>query len=451
MGRRNSWHGRVCNARVARVGGTVVLLLITAVSRTKADEPRRDLNDCIEFALKNQPSLKAAQASVAAATQQVWQATSSYLPQLNANYLANRRMTSPTAATGFSGGLTAGTRTNTFNFYNTGFNLTQILFDFGQTLNQIQSAIAAEESVVANGITQREIVIFNVRQSYFNVLAAARLLGVADKTVLQNQQHVEQAQGRFDVGFAPKFDVTQAQVQLAQAQLTRVTARGNLQIARATLGNAIGLGRPPSFDLVDNFDAPPIHITEPEALARAYDHRPELQSLLAQQRSTEAQIAGLQKNYLPSVSGTASYYWAGSEYPLGQNWNVGANVSVSLFNGGLTTAQIGQAKADLATLQFNTEVQRQSIALEVQQAIYSLEEAAESIVAAEKALQQARENLELADGRYATGAGNIIEVTDAQTSLTSSEASRVQAVYNYKIAVASLERAMGQSVSPPPQ
>ena len=70
-----------------------------------------------------------------------------------------------------------------------------------------------------------------------------------------------------------------------------------------------------------------------------------------------------------------------------------------------------------------------------------MQQGAESIRVADKGLRQARENVELAEGRYATGAGSIIELTDAQASLATAEANRVQALVNYRTAVASLERA----------
>ena len=90
----------------------------------------------------------------------------------------------------------------------------------------------------------------------------------------------------------------------------------------------------------------------------------------------------------------------------------------SVFNGGLTTAQVGEAKANLENLQANEEITRQNITLDVRQATLNLRQAVESIRVADKGLQQARENLEIAEGRYGTGVGNIIELTDAQTSLT---------------------------------
>ena len=87
------------------------------------------------------------------------------------------------------------------------------------------------------------------------------------------------------------------------------------------------------------------------------------------------------------------------------------------------------------------------ITLDVRQATLNLRQAVESIRVADKGLQQARENLEIAEGRYRTDVGNIIELTDAQTSLTSAEASRVQAVVNYRTALASLERATAHPFS----
>ena len=100
----------------------------------------------------------------------------------------------------------------------------------------------------------------------------------------------------------------------------------------------------------------------------------------------------------------------------------------------------GEAKANLDNLRATEDTLRQNVTLEVRQALLNLGQAAESIVVADKGLQQARENLMLAEGRYKTGVGNIIELTDAQVSLATAEASRVQALVGYRTALATLER-----------
>jgi outer membrane protein len=411
------------------------------------EQPERTLAECIAIAVQQHPSLKAADALVQAGGQRVWEAAANYLPQVTANYNVDRRYTSAASRTG-SQTNAALNQPMTFNFYNTGVSFSQVLFDFGQTLAAIRSAQAAEQSLRADRSTQRDTVVLNVKQAYFNVLATRRLLAVADETVRQNQKHLEQAQGRFHVGLAAKFDVTQAQVQLANAELNQVSARNNLAVARETLRNALGLTGPLDFDIVDDFDIHTVQMTDTDALALAYELRPELQSIHAQERATSEQITSLERSYLPNLTSAGNYSWVGSVYPLQQNWDVGAAVRLPILSGGLTTAQIGEAKANLANLKFNEEVLRQNIALEVRQATLSLQQAAESIRVAEKGLQQARENLDLAEGRYSTGVGNIIEVTDAQASLTTAEANHVQALYAYKTALAALEKATAKPLAP---
>ena len=425
----------------------VVCLSLLPYELAAADDlATKTLAECIEIAVQQHPSLKAAAASVGAGHQRVWQAASNYLPQVDATYGANRRNSSVSARIGGTAS-NVGTQSQTFNFYNTGVSFTQVLFDFGQTLASIRSAQAAQQSLEADLSTQRDTVVLNVKQAYFNLLAAKRLLKVADDTVHQNEKHLEQAQGRYDVGMAPKFDVTNVQVQLAQAQLNQLTARNNVAVARETLRNALGMIGPLNFDIADDFGSRRVQISSEEALALAYDKRPELLSIQAQERSTEETISSLQKNYLPNLTGNGAYTWTGNDYPLESSWNIGANLNLSIFNGGLTTAQVGEAKFNLSNLKFNEDVLRQNIALEVRQAVLNLQQAAESIHVAEKGLQQARENLDLADGRYKTGVGNIIELTDAQTSLTTAEANYVQALYNYQNSVAAVEKATAQQLA----
>jgi outer membrane protein TolC len=235
-------------------------------------------------------------------------------------------------------------------------------------------------------------------------------------------------------------------VQVANAELNQVTARNNVAVARETLRNAMGLTQPLDFDVVDTLELAQMHIGEEQAVHIAYDNRPELLSLHEQQEARQEQITSLRRDYLPSVLGGGNYFWSGIDYPLQDSWSVGASVSISLFNGGLTTAQIGEAKANLDNLEFNTEQARQDIALAVRRSVLDVEQANESIRVARKGTESARESLTLAEGRYSTGVGNIIELTDAQASLTSAEAKYVQALYDYQTSIAALERAMGRSL-----
>src|SRR5437773_834767 len=425
----------VASARLALARGLCVIALL-AVPAVALAQARKTLEECIEIALRQQPTLRAAAATVAAGRERVWETAAAYLPQVSANYLASRRH----ASSGSLIGIAAAGRAKTFPFYSTGVALTQVLFDFGQNLELIHAAQASAQALGADADTQHDTVVFNVQQAYFALLASYRLRDVAEETVAQNQKHLDLAEGRHDVGLAPRFDVTNAQVQLATAELNRVTARNNVSLGRETLRNALGLLGPMDFDIVDSLEQPRIEDGDADALDLAYANCPELKSLVAQERANVERIKAIQKDYLPKLISSNNVTWSGQTYPLQENWNVSAAVNLSIFNGGLTTAQVGEAKADLENLRATEDATRQNVTLEVQQALLNLRQATESIGAADKGLQLARENLSLAEGRYAAGVGTIIELTDAQASLATAEASRVQALVGYRTALATLER-----------
>jgi len=109
----------------------------------------------------------------------------------------------------------------------------------------------------------------------------------------------------------------------------------------------------------------------------------------------------------------------------------------------LTKGRVAEARANVLALEAQRDRVKQSILLEVNQASADLESAAARVDVMEKTLQKARENLDIAQGRYKAGVGPYIEVTDAQLSSVNSETDRIQALYDYHLAIARLLKAMG--------
>jgi outer membrane protein len=435
-----------------RVLVLVSVSLILSMNVVAQDAPAADtvliLQEAIDVALAQHPTLRISRATIDAAQQRVRQQVAGYLPQGSYVYTYSRQERPITTAVGgvqIEGNVPQRRATSQiFNFNSTNFSMNQLLFDFGRTLNSIRSAIASVEASVADLETTRQTVIFNTKQAYYSTLSAQRLLQVAEETVQQNRKHLEEAQARFEVGVAPRFDVTQAQVQVSDAELNLVTARHNVELGRENLRTAMGVTGPFTATLVDTLDRGAEIFDDEALLTQAYAARPELTSLRAQQKAATERVSALQKQYLPSVSGTAQYNWTGRTHPLAQGWSWGLTLTVPLFDDILTSAKVGEAQADLRNLQAQEDDLRQQITLELRQSLLQMREEAERIRVSEQTLVQAQENLALAEGRYAAGVGNIIELTDAQVSLTSARANNVQALYNYKTAVARLERAIGR-------
>ncbi len=104
---------------------------------------------------------------------------------------------------------------------------------------------------------------------------------------------------------------------------------------------------------------------------------------------------------------------------------------------------MAEARAALDVVKAEELSLRQQIRLEVEQAFSNLREAGERTIAAQVAVRQAEENVELANGRYGAGVGNPIEVTDALVSLSNARTTHISALTDSRIAQASLEKAMG--------
>jgi outer membrane protein TolC len=167
---------------------------------------------------------------------------------------------------------------------------------------------------------------------------------------------------------------------------------------------------------------------------------------VAKREAAQESVGLARTGHYPELNGSATYGRSGQELDssLDHGWSAGVVLTVPLFNGFLTSHQVAEAKSNLYVLKANEETLRQQVLLDIQSAYLNLQQANDSIATAELAVQQAQENLDLANGRYAAGVGSPIEVTDAFAAYSNAQASYTNALYSYKIAQASIEQAMGE-------
>ena len=393
------------------------------------------LNQCIDIALKNNPTVRASMYGVNVNQSRVSEARSSYYPQLSANASYARIHPQPNTVV-----------FNTpaeFDQYLTGFTLNQTIVDFGKTSQVDISKYNLESSRSDLNATQ-DTVILSVKQAYYGVLQARRNRDVAADVLKQFQLHLDQAKGFYDVGTKARIDVIKAEVDLSNAKLSLINAENALKIAWVTLSNVMGTADAPETPIEDNLSFQKYAITPEEAMARAFENRSDLKSVIAKRQAAEENISFAQTGYYPVLSGFANYNWAGqSTSTLAHYWNYGVQLTVPLFSGFLTQQQTAEAKSNLYILKANEDTLRQQIVLDVRQAYLNLQAAEASISTAELAAAQAKENLDLANGRYTAGVGSPIEVSDAFATYVTAQASYTSALSNYKIAQATIEKSMG--------
>ena len=400
------------------------------------------LEKAMELALSNHPSLRVASGTQAANEALVGQAQSGFYPQVQG--LLSYQRTTANATRNFTGSpFPRRTTGDTFGFYQSGVTLNQLLYDFGTIKSQVDTAQYNLQAANANAETTVQTVVINVQQAYFSLQQAQRLVKVNEEALTQFKQHLDLARGRFKAGVAAKVDVTTAEVDLSNAQLNLITAKNNALVARVTLNNAMGIQTASPYRVLDPSRGEVYQVTLDEAVARAMQLRPEMISQRAQERAAEAAIKAAQGNFFPTVTSSANYSYSATDFPLVYNWNVSGTVSIPIFSGFLTKQQVAQARANLLTTKANGDVLRQSILLEVSQALLNLEAAVERLEVTKITVTQAKERLDQVEGRYKAGLSNAVEVTDAEVALVTAQVNDVVAMSNYQSVKAALDKAMG--------
>lgn len=416
-----------------------LFLVLTAAAGQDAVRPGEtlSLDRCVALALEHLPALQAARATAVTDRNIVREAEAAYYPQITWNSSLGRSLVGPRSSLGIQ------TPAVTFNSYSTGVNLVQNIFDFGRTPAQVRIQKMTYRASESDVETAAQTAVFNVKQTYYGVLQAQRNQGVAEEAVKQFQAHLDQAQGRYDVGLAPKYDVTKASVDLGNARVGLIKARNAVQVAKAALNNAMGVTGTLDYGIDDTLTFEPAAITLDEALGRAYESRPDLVAVVARRKAAEASVSLARAGFFPSLGGTAAYDYSGNRFPLARGWSLGLSLSVPLFNGFLTPVQVAAARSNLNVLRADEEGQRQAIRLAVEQAYLNLKQAEEVVPVAELNVTAAQENLDIAAGSYKEGVGDPIQVADAEVALISAKLAYIQALVDCKINRASLELAMG--------
>ena len=328
-----------------------------------------------------------------------------------------------------------------------GPTLNQLIYDFGRTANTVKINRENRNASEQDLQTTIQNVVLNVKQTYYGVLQTLALIKVAEDTLDQSQKRLDQAQGFYQAGTRPKIDVTNAEVNMANVQLALIRAKNNYQVARANLNNAMGLREDLNFAIEESMEFTPKGIALEEILQSAYARRPEILQIKARERSQEASVDLARSSYYPTLSGSASNLYRTDRPPrdFDWDWSFGVILTVPIFSGFSTPNQIAEAKANLKNLEAQEETLRQNIRLEAEQAYLSRKEAMERITVTERTIDQAKENYDLASGRYQVGVGQPLEITDAEVLLANARANHIQALYDFKVAEARIDKAMGLS------
>ena len=392
-------------------------------------------------ALANQPRLLAAQLRARASTARIREAHAGYEPNVSFNATGVRVADVGTStAAGF---LTTSSLSDRFAY---GANLTQLVTDFGRTSALVSSARASAEAQNELATLTRAQVRLNVREAYYDVLAAEAVLraakGARDNRALISRQLTVLAESELK----STLDVNFAKVLQSQAELAVVRAESTVAQQRAHLASAMGLANPVTAPLVDvtlpGASLPPA----PDALlGQAKAQRADLGAAQFEQKAAaELSLAEKKLSYptlnVLGAAGQVPFH----DHTLRDNYAAaGFNLNIPLFNGGAYRARQVEAAEEAGAKSRDVEELGLEIGEQVRSSWYKAQEAYRSLAVTADLVANSREALRLAQDRYDAGLGSIVELNEAQLNETFLNDTATAEIYTYLSRSAELDFAAG--------
>jgi len=398
------------------------------------------LAQCIYIALANNPRARVSWQETRSAAAAVGQAQSLQWPQIEFRGTAERRQAQ--VITEVEDEFLRSMRSATFS-------VTQLLLDGGIRQARVEVARASLRSADFRHNAMLLDTALDTETAYYRLLAAQSFLDVAEKTLQRRTHHFNLARKRYEAGVGRKVEASQSEAEKADAVLTLVEARNEVRLRRGQLAATMGLpvGAPLQIrDIPDEIRQLRLAGVE-SLLAEASTQRPRLKSAVAEISSMRQQLRAEEAARWPELNASLEYGWRATKLlPRERDeWVVGLGVTVPIFTGFQRTYRVRQAKAELQKALASYEGLLQDVELEVWRAYSDVLRANEAISAAETFVKSAGESVKAAEEECKAGRATVVELVDAQTTLTRALNRDVTAKLEWHLAIARLERALGHN------
>jgi outer membrane protein TolC len=333
--------------------------------------------------------------------------------------------------------------------------LDQILFAFGRLGNALDAAKLVKRIARLGVEDVRGQLIFLVKVAYYRVLLAERVAAIQRKSLEQAESHLEQVESKLSQGTVSRFDHLRAQVEVKNRQPELISAENELALAMQDLKRIVGIDKEPDPALSDSLAFTPIEFDEEAAVHEAFSRRPDMLSLQLSLERTRKRLAIQKAARLPTLGLFGHLLFQGQAdddflAPFDSDHRAvstaaGITLTFPIFDGFRTKAGIQQAEAELRKAEYELSSGRKRIRLEVTKAVKDLKNIKRAYDAQQATVSLAKETYAIAETRFANGLSTRLELTDAETALEMARVNFATTLYEYDVALANLERALGRN------
>ena len=433
------------------------ILLLTAMfsGLTSWAQDAISLKDAVRIALSGNKAVAASAASNDAAASRIAEAKSGFLPKVDyaeswtrsdnpvfvfGALLTQHQFTEQNFAIGPLN------RPDFLNNFQSLVTADQTLYDAGKTKHAVRSAKLSKELSAAETKRTEMDVIASVSRSYYDAQLKVDQLRATDQALRSVEADLDRAEARLSAGMATDADVLWIRVHLAGVSEERIQRSADLDVARASLNDALGLPLDAPHRLITvlaPLALPPITLAEYEQTGAA--SRPEAQEARLAKQLAETAVSDARGNYRPQVNLHGAFQADRQQFASlgGANWLVSIGLKWNLFNGFADKSKVEESQLALRRTSAEQERADSAIRLQVHRAWAELQAAEQRIESARAAQTEAEESLRISQNRYEAGLSTVTDLLRVETALLETKTRYLAAVHDQRVAATMLEFAAG--------
>src|SRR5687767_1216051 len=431
------------------IAAASLLSITAAASAQTADTSATPiaLTEAIRMAQRNAPAGVQARGAIRTSEAAVKQSYAAFLPSFS---LSAGRQRQSGERFDTQGNLVpfTGQPTN----FSTGVQSSLQLFDGGRRFFDIKRSKAEVDAAEAGETASLYDIALQVKQQYYNILAARESQSAAQAQIDQATQQLRASSLRLRAGAATVSDSLRSVVQLGNARLAALTAQNNLQIANATLTRLVASPRPVTAAASDTMDQRVVIPTIAE-LEPLIQRAPAIEQADAELEAAQASLRSAKTSFLPTVNMNFNRSGSGLDPAFGlgdkryaYNQSLNFSLNFPLFNN--LTREVNVARAIVAedvaeaSLRDARYLARQTLV----QSLGQMRIAREQVDIQTVSVAAAQEDLRVQQRRYELGATTLLDLLTSQTQLDNARTNLIRARYDYRVAKAQLEALIGRDL-----
>ena len=421
----------------------ITLMAMLLLTITAAAQKKWTLQECIDYALQNNISLKKTVIARRSAAEDVRQAEAALLPSLSASTnqsVGYRPWTNSGVATVTNGTVSTSVHKTYYNG-SYGLNAQWTVWNGNRNRNQLKLNRLTEEQAELDSAYTANSIQEQIAQLYVQILYLNEAITVSEQSLEASKMNEQRGQDMVDVGKMSKADLAQLTAQRATDEYNLVNSRSNLASSMLQLKQLLEI-TDSDFDIAIPVTTDEMALEDIPALPTVYEaalgHRPEIRNSRLSIQSSDLQLKIAKAQGLPTINmnGSAatstnslsSFGW-GNQIKTNFDMGIGASVGIPIFDQRSARTAINKAKLQQEQALLDLQDKQKQLYSTIEGFWLDAQTNQQKFRAAQLNVESEMQSYDLLSEQFRLGLKNIVELLNGKTNLLNAQQNMLQSKY----------------------